>query len=420
VPASGDVAESFRADAGRAIAILSCALRDIDRAEDAVQEAYITALERWPANGAPANPGAWIVKTARNHAIDRLRREQRGAHKHELLARLERASTASAPDGEGDAQVVDERLSLIFACCHPSLNLDARVALTLRALGGLTTDEIAAAFLTPPATMAQRLVRAKRKIREAAVPFAVPSGEHLAERVDDVCAVLYLVFNEGYAPSYGDAATRPDLSDEAIRLARLLAALMPEPEILGLLALMLLHHARRASRSDDSGEIVTLEDQDRTRWDGAMIGLGLEALVRASRARRDGPYQLQAAIAAAHSVAPDFRSTNWRGIALLYERLDTLLPSPVVRLNRAAAVAMSGGLEAGLALVEDVARGGELDDYYVLHATRADLLRRLARSDEAIVSYARAIALVNNGAERRFLERRLRAAEDARTSARHS
>ncbi len=405
------VAESFRRDAGRAIATLSCAFRDIDRAEDAVQEAYLTALERWPADGAPANPSAWIVQTARNRAIDRIRREQRGAQKHELLARLERVDTLAPAEGTADEQTFsDDRLGLIFACCHPSLNLDARVALTLRALGGLTTEAIASAFLVPVATMAQRLVRAKAKIRTAGIPFGVPSPDRLPERLDAVCTVLYLVFNEGYAPTSGDAALRADLAEEAIHLTRLLAGAMPnEPEVLGLLALMLLHTARRGARVDPTGELVTLEEQDRTRWDGAMIGVGLQTLVRAARHHREGPYQLQAAIAAAHDVARDFASTNWRGIAALYGRLSELNPSPVVELNRAVAVAMSDGVAAGLAIVDGLAGDGQLGDYYPLHATRADLLRRLGREEEAIAAYERAIALLRNAPERRFLERRLAA-----------
>ncbi len=401
------VAESFHRDAGRAIATLSCAFRDIDRAEDAVQEAYVTALERWPADGIPSNPSAWIVQTARNRAIDRIRREQRGTEKHELLARLERPAEEGPSAGEATELVSDDRLSLIFACCHPSLNIDARVALTLRALGGLSTEAIAAAFLVPVATMAQRLVRAKAKIRTAGIPFGVPAAERLPERVDAVCIVLYLIFNEGYAPTSGDAALRADLADEAIQLARLLSGAMPDqPEILGLLALMLLHHARRAARVDAAGELVTLEDQDRKLWDGALIGVGLQTLVRAARHRRDGPYQLQAAIAAAHDVARDFRSTNWRGIAVLYERLNAITPSPVVELNRAVAVAMSEGIADGLAIVDQLSVDGQLDEYYPFHATRADLLRRLERFADSVAAYDRAIALVKNGAERRFLERR--------------
>jgi RNA polymerase sigma-70 factor (ECF subfamily) len=410
------VAESFRRDAGRAIATLSCALRDIDRAEDAVQEAYVTALERWPAEGAPTHPAAWIVHTARNRAIDRIRRDQRGAEKHELLARLERVDEFTVPDAAVEEETFsDDRLGLIFACCHPSLNIDARVALTLRALGGLTTDEIAAAFLVPVATMAQRVVRAKAKIRTAGIPFGVPQQERLAERLDAVCTVLYLIFNEGYAPTSGDAAARTDLAEEAIHLARLLAGAMPnEPETLGLLALMLLHHARRAARVDETGELVTLEDQDRKRWDGAMIGVGLQTLVRAARCGRDGPYQLQAAIAAAHDVARDFASTNWRGIAALYERLNELDPSPVIELNRAVAVTMSEGVAAGLAIVDSVAADGQLEEYYALHAARADLLRRLDDGAAAAAAYDRAIGLARNAAERRFLERR-RAALDKAT-----
>jgi len=404
------IAESFRNDAARAIAILARALRDLDRAEDAVQEAYLEALERWPRDGFPANPAGWVVATARRRAIDRIRRERRGAEKLAALAALERAAeSVPAPDEADDsAPIADERLGLIFACCHPSLALEARVALTLRALGGLSTEEIASAFLVPVATMAQRLVRAKRKIRDAGIPFAIPDAERLPERLDGVCAAVYLIFNQGYAASTGDALVRHDLCDEAVRLARLLAELMPhEPEVLGLLALMLFHDARRDARSDARGELVTLEEQNRSLWHRGEIEEALSLLGRAALANREGPYQLQAAIAAVHAVARDSAHTNWRGIAALYERLATFGDSPVVELNRAVAVAMDAGPAPALALVDRLARDGALDDYHLLHATRADLLRRLGRLSDASAAYERAAALAKNGSERRFLARRL-------------
>jgi RNA polymerase sigma-70 factor (ECF subfamily) len=403
------IAESFHRDAGRATATLARALRDLHRAEDAVQEAYITALERWPHDGMPANPAAWILTAARNRAIDRLRREQRGERKQALLAQMERA-LQDVPDvaSAGEAAVVpDDRLGLMFACCHPSLNPEARIALTLRALGGLTTEEIAAAFLVPGPTMAQRLVRAKRKIRDAGIPFDVPDAANLPERLDALCTVLYLIFNEGYAAGSGERVVREDLCDEAIRLARLLVQLMPqEPEVHGLLALMLLHNARRPTRVDAAGDIVTLEEQDRGQWDRGSASEGLAALALAGAFDRPGPYQLQAAIAAAHTVAPDFAATDWRAIADLYARLAALAPSPVVELNRAVAVAMSDGVQSGLTLLESLDPEGVLENYYLLHATRADLLRRLGRAADAARSYERAIVLTANDSERRFLRRR--------------
>jgi RNA polymerase sigma-70 factor (ECF subfamily) len=386
-----DVALAYRDERARCIAILGRVLGDLHFAEDAVQDAFVKAAERWPRDGTPTNPGAWIVATARNAAIDRIRREQTLARKTELLARI-----AELPDDE-EAVIPDERLELIFACCHPALAADAQVALTLSLVGGLTTPEIARAFIVPEPTLAQRLVRAKRKIRDAGIPLRVPPEHLLPERLRTVFATVYLVFNAGYGPP-----VRQELCAEGIRLALLLATLMPdEAEAHGLHALLLLQDARRDARVTD-GRIVLLEDQDRSAWDWPEIEQGRAALDRGLVLRMPGPYQLQAAIAALHTE----ETTDWRQISLLYGRLAELTPSPVIDLNRAVAVSMSEGLEEGLALMDAIER---LDGYYLLHSARADLLRRLGRTDESSAAYERALALAPSDVERRFLRDRLAA-----------
>jgi RNA polymerase sigma-70 factor (ECF subfamily) len=408
------VSDTFAREADRILATLIGTLRDFELAEDALQDALLVALERWPVDGIPRNPGAWITTAARHKAIDRLRRESTLARKQAILSTLLEQEEQRGEEEMNDTSIPDERLKLIFTCCHPALALEARVALTLHTLGGLSTAEIASAFLVPLPTMAQRLVRAKRKIRDAGIPYRVPETSLLGERVDAVLSVLYLIFNEGYAATSGSELIRRELCDEAIRLARVLATLLFQetlfsevPEAMGLLALLLLHDSRRQARVGPKGELVLLEDQDRSNWDHSKIREGVRILEYVLHMRQPGPYQIQAAISALHAQATRAEDTDWPQIAALYAELMKMTPSPVIELNRAVAIAMADGPLQGLKLLERSTLEKELSDYYLLHAARADLLRRAGRMRDARDAYALALNLCHNERERAFLNHRL-------------
>jgi RNA polymerase sigma-70 factor, ECF subfamily len=400
------VDEVYRAESRRVLATLIRLLGDFDLAEEALHEAFVSAVEQWPRDGVPANPRAWLVSAGRFKAIDTLRRRVRfDASREELANRLVDAAGTQAATDDG---VDDDQLRLIFTCCHPALSPSTQIALTLREVCGLTTEAIASGFLTTPSTIAQRIVRGKAKIRDAGIPYQVPTIADLPDRLDSVLSVIYLVFNEGYSASSGESLTRPDLSREAIRLGRLLSELLPDPEVLGLLALMLLHESRRTARSTAEGDLVLLEDQDRSHWNREQISEGRTLVERAFSSPTVGVHSIQAAIASVHAAAPSTAATDWRQIVALYDLLVRAQPSPVVELNRAVAVAMRDGPLAGLELIDTILRRGDLADYHLAHAARADLCRRLGRTTDARDSYQRALALAQQEPERRFLEKRIR------------
>lgn len=401
------VDEVYRSESRQVLATLIRLLGDFDAAEEALHDAFAVAVEQWSRDGVPANPRAWLVSTGRFKAIDGMRRRARFDASLTELAKQIETRTSDAGEPEDDESVEDDRLRLIFTCCHPALPHEAQIAMTLREVCGLTTEEIARAFLTKPATVAQRIVRAKGKIRDARIPYVVPSEADLPDRLDAVLRVVYLVFNEGYSASSGESLTRHDLGAEAIRLGRLLIQLLPEPEAMGLLALMLLHDSRRAARTSPSGDLILLENQDRSLWNREQIAEGISLAERALASRRIGPYTVQAAIAAVHAEASTAAATDWARIVALYDVLTQADPSPVVELNRAVAVAMRDGPLAGLALVDAILERGDLENYHLAHAARADFCRRLERTAEARASYERALSLTQQEPERRFLKRRL-------------
>ena len=405
-PAHETVDAVYRAESRHVLATLIRLLGDFDAAEEALQEAFAVAMEQWPRDGIPANPRAWLVSTGRFKAIDGMRRRARyDASLNELAAHIE--TTTRDPLEQEDEHIDDDRLRLIFTCCHPALSQDAQIPMTLREVCNLTTEEIARAFLTKPATIAQRIVRAKAKIRDARIPYEVPPPSELPERIEAVLRVVYLVFNEGYSASFGPSLTRADLSSEAIRLARLLVQLLPDPEVMGLLSLLLLHESRRQARTSERGDLVLLEQQDRSLWDQGLIREGIELVEQALVSKRFGPYTLQAAIAAVHAEAPGAGETDWAQIVALYDLLLRVEPSPIIELNRIVAVAMRDGPTKGLELVDALLERGELAQYHLAHAARADFCRRLGKTLDARTSYQRALALAKQEPERRFLEKRL-------------
>ncbi len=406
------VDRTYRDESRRVLATLIRLLGDFELAEEALHDAFVAAIERWPVDGVPANPANWLVSAGRFKAIDSIRRraalDDRAPEIERQLAELEQHEHAFAQDGD----IGDDRLRLVFTCCHPALSADAQVALTLHTIGGLTTEEIAHAFLVPTPTLAQRIVRAKNKIRDAAIPYEIPDRTELPERLDAVLATLYLIFNEGYSATFGSALTRADLCGEAIRLGRLLVELLPEPEALGLLAMMLLHDSRRHTRTDSNGDLVVLDEQDRSQWNHAQIREGLQLTERALQMGRVGPYQIQAAIAAVHAEAKAASDTDWAQIVVLYDVLLSLGGSPVVELNQAAAIAMRDGPERGLERIDALLARGELEHYHLAHSARADLFRRLGRANDALAAYKKALALTTQEPERRFIERRIVALRD--------